>query len=120
MTGYGNAPPLSFPASEVGISASNANPATVPSPSLSDPLLLPNVEGTLGLTVITPMTPAYILQSPSVSNSIRSAAEIIGCTRLSVCALRQHQSRDNLVHLLSVATLTKIPPLVEAVFGRLL
>ena len=38
---------------------------------------------------------------------------------LSVCASRHQQARDNLVHLLSVASLTNIPLLVEADIGRL-
>ena len=115
----GNAPPQSVPASAAEISASTADPAKVPSPSPSDPLLSPNAEGTSGPTVMPPLTPAQVPLPPSVATSIGSAAALSGRTGLSVRALRRQQARDDLVHLLSVASLTDSPPLVEAVVDRL-
>ena len=66
-----------------------------------------------------PLTPAQAPLPPSVTTSIGSTAALSGRTGLSVRALRRQQARDDLVHLLSVASLTNSPPLVEAVVGRL-
>ena len=91
----------------------------VPSLSPSDPLLSPNVEGTSGPTVMPPLTPAQPPLTPSVAISIGSAAALCGRTSLSARAPRRQQASDNLVHLLSVASLTDSPPLVEDVVGSL-
>ena len=115
----GNYHPPPVLASVAEISESTSNPATVPSTSPSKPLLPPNVEVTFGSMLIPPLTPYKPPLPPSVSTSNGSAAELSGRTDLSVCALRLQQARDDLVHLLSVALLTKSPPLIEAIFGRL-
>ena len=67
---------------------------------------------------MTPLTPAQIPLTPSVTTSNGSAAALSGRTDLSNCTSKRHQSRENLVHLLSVAFLINTPPLVEDVFGR--
>ena len=56
----GNARPPSVLYSSVDSSASTADPATVTYQSPSFPLLLTNVEGNLGLTVIPPLAPAQV------------------------------------------------------------
>ena len=118
-SGDGNVPPPSVPDSAADISTSTANPATVPSLSPSDPLLLPNVKLTLGPTVMPTLNLAQFPLPPNVATSIGSATTRRGITGLSVLAFRRHQARDDLVHLLYVASLTDSPPLVEAVVGRL-
>ena len=119
----GNYPPPSVPSSVADISASTVNPATVsspsPSPSPSDTLLPSRVEVTSVPAVIPPLTPPQVPLPPSVATSFRSAATLSGRAGLSVRASRQQKSRDNLVHLLSVASLTNSPLLVKAAVGCL-
>ena len=56
---------------------------------------------------------------PSVSSSTGSDATISGHTGLSARSLRHQKAGDDLVHLLSIASLTDSPPLVEAIIVRL-
>ena len=65
------------------------------------------------------MTPSQVILHPSVTTSGGSAAALSRRTDLYACASRRQQVGVDLLHLLSVAPLTKIPPLVEAVFGRI-
>ena len=116
---YRNAPSPSVPSSAAEISASTADPAMVSSPSPSDPLLPPNVEGTLGPTVMPPLTPAQIPLPPSVDISIGSAAALSERTGLSARALMRQQGRDYLVHLFSIASLANSPLLTKVVAVRL-
>ena len=69
--------------------------------------------------MLHPMTPAQVILTPSITTSGGSAAAISGRIGLSVRASRRQQSRDDLVHLLSVASLTNIAPIVEAVVGHI-
>ena len=69
--------------------------------------------------VLHPLNPAQAPLPPSVTNSGGSTAALSGHTGLSVCASRRQQARDDLVHLLSVASLIDSPPLIKAVVGRL-
>ena len=65
--------------------------------------------------LISPLFP----QTLSVATSIGTAAALSMPTILSIRDLKQKQARDNLVYLLSVASLTNSPPLVEAAVNRL-
>ena len=60
------------------------------------------------------MTLDQVILPPSVTTSGGSADALSGLTGLSVHALRRQQARDDLVHLLSVASLTDIPTIAKA------
>ena len=96
-----------------------SDPATLPSLSPFDPLVLPNFKGTSIPTMMPSMPPAQVPLLPIFATSIGSAAAVIRTTGLSVRSFRSQQSRYNLVHLLSAVSLTNIPTLVEAIFDRL-
>ena len=119
----GNAPLPSVPDSAADISESTADPATVPpqSPSQSptEYLISPGTLWTSGPMVLHPLNPAHVPLPPSVTTSDRSASDLSERTGLSVRASRRQQARDDLVHLLSVTSLTDSPPLVKALVGRL-
>ena len=66
-----------------------------------------------------PLTPAQLPLPPSVTTSNGSAATLSRRNGLSVRVLGRQQARDDLFHLLSVASLTDSPPLVKAIIGRL-
>ena len=66
-----------------------------------------------------PLTPAQVILPPRVTTSGGSAAALSRNTGLSVRDLKHHQARNELVHLLSFVSLTKISPLVEAIVGRI-
>ena len=66
-----------------------------------------------------PLTLAQLPLPPSVTTSNGSAATLSRRNGLSVRVLGRQQARDDLFHLLSVASLTDSPPLVKAIIGRL-
>ena len=69
--------------------------------------------------VLHPLTPDQVPLPPIVTTSGRSASTLSGRTGLSVRASRHQQARDDLVHLLFVASLIDSPPLVTAIVSRL-
>ena len=66
-----------------------------------------------------PLTLAQLPLPPSVTTSNGSAATLSRRNGLSVRVLGRQQARDDLFHLLSIASLTDSPPLVKAIIGRL-
>ena len=116
--------PLSFVlALAAEIYTSTSDPDTVPPPSpyisTTDSFLSPAPKGTLGLMVLHPLTLAQPPLPPRVTTPGGSTATLSSHTGLSVRVLKRQQDRDNLFHFLFVASLTKIPPFVETVVGRL-
>ena len=118
-----NAPPTYATALSADISASTADPVVVPprslSPPLNESLISPGAEGNLWPTVLHPLNPAQVPLPHIVATSDGSDTALSGRTGLSIRASRSQQARDNLIHIVSVAYLSDIPPLVEAVSGRL-
>ena len=114
-----NAPPTSDPASAAEISASTADPAAVPPPTPPQALLQPIVPANTEPAVTVHLTPAQVPLPPSDGCSGRIVATLGGRSGHSARASRRQQASDDLTHLLSVASLSDSPPLVEAVVGRL-
>ena len=69
--------------------------------------------------MLHPLNPAPVPLPHIVATSDGSDTALSGRTGLSIRASRSQQARDNLIHIVSVAYLSDIPPLVEAVSGRL-
>ena len=69
--------------------------------------------------VLHPLIPAQFPLCMSVNTSSGCNAALSGCTGLSIRALRIQQGRANLVHIFSDESLTKSPPIIEAIVGRL-
>ena len=71
------------------------------------------------MMVMHPLIPVQVPLRMSVNTSSGYTPALSGCTGLSIRALRIQQGRANLVHLLSVKSLTYSPTLVEAIVDRL-
>ena len=69
--------------------------------------------------VLHPLTPAQVPLPLSMTTYGVSGAVLSSSTGLSFHDSNHEQARDDLVHLLSVASLTDSPPLVEAIIVRL-